>query len=74
MSDFTDMLDRIATQADRMSHTWKAPIVFVVDPAGCGCTDCLVGDSIPEDLLTDLQRSDIEAVRAMNPESVLDRR
>ena len=74
MSDFTDMLDRLADQVDRMSRTWKDPIVFVIDPAGCGCTDCIVGDSIPEDQLTDVQRSDIDAVRAMNPLSVLDRR
>lgn len=74
MSDFTDMLDRIADQAERMSHTWNAPIVFVIDPRGCGCTDCIVGDSIPEDLLTDTQRDDIEAVRSLNPAAVLDRR
>lgn len=29
--------------------------VFRIDPAGCGCTDCLVGHSVPVDRATDIQ-------------------
>lgn len=34
-----------------------------VDPIGCGCTDCLIGDSVPLDSASDAQITDLFAGR-----------
>jgi len=34
----------------------RKPYVLVVDPAGCGCTDCITHYSYPADQLTEKQK------------------
>lgn len=32
---------------------------LIVDPAGCGCVQCVVGDSVPADRLTESQKDQV---------------
>lgn len=43
---------------------------FVIDPAGCGCTDCIVGESTPLDRV---RGEDLLAAFATGKVTVLDR-
>lgn len=43
---------------------------FVIDPAGCGCTDCIVGESTP---LDQVRVEDLLAAFATGKVTVLDR-
>lgn len=35
----------------------RNPYVLVVDPAGCGCTECIIGEYTPADRLTEEQKN-----------------
>lgn len=40
-----------------MRRLWRKPLM--VDPAGCGCIQCVVGDSIPAQRLTNRQKDQV---------------
>lgn len=38
----------------------RKPYVLVVDPAGCGCTECIIGQYTPADQLSAAQKNFID--------------
>lgn len=43
------------TKIHQFNNEEFQPGIFVVDPAGCGCTDCILGYATPADELQDDQ-------------------
>lgn len=39
------------TRLNQLNNDEFRKNTFVIDPAGCGCTDCILGYSTPEDEL-----------------------
>lgn len=42
----------------RIARIWAFKRL-IVDPAGCGCTQCVVGDSVPAQRLREFQKDQI---------------
>jgi hypothetical protein len=47
-------LDRIK-RAQEVTRLAKVKQVLAIDPYGCGCTECLMGESVPLEWATDEQ-------------------
>lgn len=46
---------------DERYNSYRGKIPYAIDPEGCGCTECLVGDYVPEDQANDNVKALAEA-------------